>query len=114
MSSSSNNIYKVKNEPKKPIEPEANQLKYKKAETSEEKERTVYVSNMDYHLRNPENEVRNIFIGCGEIEDVRLVKNGILFRGYGYVLFKTKEAADNAILRDRAKIKVRRFCKKDL
>ena len=61
---------------------------------------------MDYRLINPENEVRNIFIGCGEIEDVRLVKNGVLFRGYGYVLFKTKEAADNAILRDRAKIKV--------
>lgn len=97
---------KVKPEAKK-AKPEINEPKFKHAETPEEKERTVFVSNMDYRLLQPECDVRDIFIGCGEIEDVRLVRNGIIFRGYGYVLFKTKEGADNALLRDRAKIKGR-------
>ena len=62
---------------------------------------------MDYRALQPENDVRNIFVGCGEIEEIRLIRNGILFRGYGYVLFKNKEGADNALLRDRTKIKGR-------
>lgn len=104
----------TRKEPEKKKRPEKskkiedpNAPKFKKSETEEEKARTVYVSNLEYKLINPENEIRNIFIGCGEIEEVRLVRNGILFRGYGYVMFKTKEGADNALLRDRAKIQGR-------
>ena len=81
-----------------------NQPKFKHAETAEEKERTVYVSNMDYKLKNPEKELKKIFVGCGEIEEYRMIKNGVLFRGYGYVLFKEKRGHDNALLRDRTKI----------
>ena len=85
--------------------PAINEPKHKHAETAEEKARTLYISNLDYLLADPESHVREIFLGCGEIEDIRLVRNGALFRGYGYVLFAAKEGADNGILRDRTKIK---------
>jgi len=91
-----------KNGQKEEVDP--NQPKFKHAETAEEKERTVYVSNMDYKLKHPEKELKKIFVGCGEIEEYRMVKNGVLFRGYGYVLFKEKKGHDNALLRDRTKI----------
>ena len=97
-----NNKKPTKNEEKEELDP--NQPKFKHAETAEEKERTVYVSNMDYKLKNPEKELKKIFVGCGEIEEFRMVKNGVLFRGYGYVLFKEKKGHDNALLRDRTKI----------
>ena len=91
-----------KNEQKEEVDP--NQPKFKHAETAEEKERTVYVSNMDYKLKNPEKELKKIFVGCGDIEEYRMVKNGVLFRGYGYVMFKEKKGHDNALLRDRTRI----------
>jgi len=91
-----------KNEQKEEVDP--NQPKFKHAETAEEKERTVYVSNMDYKLKHPEKELKKIFVGCGEIEEYRMVKNGVLFRGYGYVMFKEKKGHDNALLRDRTRI----------
>ena len=53
-----NNKKPTKNEEKEELDP--NQPKFKHAETAEEKERTVYVSNMDYKLKNPEKELKKI------------------------------------------------------
>ena len=89
----------------------------KHAESPEEKERTVFISNLSYSLYQPEKKVKQLLLGCGEIEvilipqsscppkdnikSLRLVKKGALFRGYGYVTFVSIDGAKNALLRDR-------------
>lgn len=79
----------------------------KHAETDEEKQRTIFLSNISYRLVEPEKKVCNLLLGCGEIEDVRLVEKGKLFRGYGYITFKDAAGAANALLRDRNTIEGR-------
>ena len=59
---------KMKNEEKtaKVAEIEGNQSKH--AESPEEKERTIFVSNLAYSLFQPEKKVKQLLLGCGEIE----------------------------------------------
>jgi hypothetical protein len=79
----------------------------KHAETDEEKSRTIFISNIKYDCYQPEKKIRDLLLGCGEIEAVRLVKKGALFRGYAYVTFVEKESIETALLRDRNQIEGR-------
>ena len=57
-----------------------------------------------------EEELREFFVGCGEIENVRLVRDPKTFlgKGIGYVMFKNKEEMQKAIKeKDGAKFKGR-------
>ncbi|CAI9272637.1 unnamed protein product [Lactuca saligna] len=56
----------------------------------------VFVGGLARSLN--EDKVRKVFAACGEITDMRLIKdqNGIL-KGFGFVRFATKEAADKAL-----------------
>ena len=68
---------------------------------------SIVDTNYSYTLFQPEKKVRELLLGCGEIEGMRLVRKGALFRGYGYVTFKEKSGADNALLRDRNHVEKR-------
>ena len=65
------------------------------------------IPDQSYQLFQPEKKVRDLLLGCGEIEGMRLIKKGALFRGYAYVTFKEKVGADNALLRDRNQVEKR-------
>jgi len=79
----------------------------KHAETDEEKSRTIFISNIKYDCYQPEKKIRDLLLGCGEIEAVRLVKKGALFRGYAYVTFTEIRSVETALLRDRNQIEGR-------
>ena len=53
---------------------------------------TVFIGNIPFIVS--EEELRTFFVACGEIENVRLVRDPKTFlgKGIGYVMFKTKEA----------------------
>ncbi|XP_040272553.1 squamous cell carcinoma antigen recognized by T-cells 3 [Bufo bufo] len=63
---------------------------------------TVFVSNLPYNLPDPEQQLRNVFSGCGEISQVRVVYNNKgTFRGYCYVEFTEEKNALDALKMDR-------------
>ncbi|XP_013394832.1 squamous cell carcinoma antigen recognized by T-cells 3 [Lingula anatina] len=69
-------------------------------------ERTVFLSNLAYSVE--EDKIKGIFSECGEIVDVRLIKNFKgLSKGYGYIEFTTTRSAENALKKDRLSVEGR-------
>ncbi|KAL8238220.1 hypothetical protein R6Q59_019301 [Mikania micrantha] len=69
---------------------------FKTAETEEELERTLYISNLSFDITNE--EVKQRFIGFGEIQSFVPVLHQVTKRpkGTGFLKFKTADAADAA------------------
>ncbi|XP_075686407.1 spliceosome associated factor 3, U4/U6 recycling protein [Rhinoderma darwinii] len=69
---------------------------------------TVFVSNLPYNMSDPEQQLRNVFSGCGEISQVRVIyTNKGAFRGYCYVEFNEEKGALDALKMDRHEVKGR-------
>lgn len=69
---------------------------------------TVFIGNLPFIVN--EEELRAFFVGCGDIENVRVVRDPKTFigKGIGYVMFKTKESMQKAIAdREGSKFKGR-------
>eukprot|EP00112_Aurelia_sp_Birch-Aquarium-sp1_P006729 Seg1737.5 transcript_id=Seg1737.5/GoldUCD/mRNA.D3Y31 product="RNA-binding protein 34" protein_id=Seg1737.5/GoldUCD/D3Y31 len=72
---------------------------------------SVFIGNLPFNVQ--EEEIRELFSQCGEVDDVRLIrdKSSGIGKGFGYVRFKNKESVmfamkmKNSELRDR-KIRV--------
>mmetsp|Transcript_7338 Transcript_7338/g.11582 ORF Transcript_7338/g.11582 Transcript_7338/m.11582 type:complete len:537 (-) Transcript_7338:85-1695(-) len=66
--------------------------------TSVDNSKSIFVGNLPYDAQ--ENDVRRHFQGCGEIINVRLIRDRRLNvgKGFGYVSFRTKSAATTARL----------------
>lgn len=61
---------------------------------------TLFISNLDF--KTTEEDVIALFKSCGDISDFRLVKNfKCLSKGFGYLVFKTHEAAVKGLDMDR-------------
>lgn len=61
---------------------------------------TLFISNLDF--KTTEEEVMALFRSCGDISDFRLVKNfKCLSKGFGYLVFKSHEAAVKGLDMDR-------------
>ena len=54
------------------------QPQQKHAETDEEKSRTIFISNIKYDCYQPEKKIRDLLLGCGEIEVSRIFKAMLL------------------------------------
>ena len=68
----------------------------------------MFIGNIPFIVS--EEELREFFASCGEIENVRLVRDPKTFlgKGIGYVMFKTKEAMQKCIAeKDGSKFKNR-------
>nr|XP_033812439.1 LOW QUALITY PROTEIN: squamous cell carcinoma antigen recognized by T-cells 3 [Geotrypetes seraphini] len=66
---------------------------------------TVFVSNLSYSMEDPEEKLKKLFEGCGEITEVRAVfSNKGAFRGYCYVEFKEEKSALDALRLDRTEV----------
>lgn len=64
---------------------------------------TVFLSNLDYSTGN--DEIIPVFSGCGEIASFRLVKDyKFRSKGFGYLVFKTHDAAVKSLKLDRTLI----------
>ena len=50
----------------------------KHAETDEEKNRTIFISNIKYDCYQPEKKIRDLLLGCGEIEVSKIFKQRYL------------------------------------
>ena len=50
----------------------------KHAETDEEKSRTIFISNIKYDCYQPEKKIRDLLLGCGEIEVSKIFKQRYL------------------------------------
>lgn len=59
--------------------------------------RSVFVGNL--HFGAMEDELRELFKACGEIETVRIVRDGAsnMGKGFGFVLFKSPAAVRSAL-----------------
>lgn len=57
----------------------------------------MFIGNLPFIVS--EEELRSFFVGCGEIENVRVVRDPKTFlgKGIGYVMFKAKESMQKAI-----------------
>lgn len=61
---------------------------------------TLFISNLDF--QTTEEDVIALFKSCGDISDFRLVRNfKCLSKGFGYLVFKTHEAAVKGLDMDR-------------
>ncbi|XP_075070084.1 spliceosome associated factor 3, U4/U6 recycling protein [Mixophyes fleayi] len=66
---------------------------------------TVFVSNLPFSMCEPEQQLRNVFSGCGEISQIRVItSNKGTFRGYGYVEFTEEKSALDALKLDRQEV----------
>ena len=73
------------------------------SQSSKAEDRTVFISNLDFSLT--EQQLMKVFSKCGDVIDVRLVKNfGGKSKGYGFVEFKTPQAAISALQMDNEPI----------
>jgi len=76
------------------------------APNPEDAERTVFLKNMSF--KSTEEEIRAVFEDCGEIENLFCIKD---YRGrnkgYGYLMFKDKEAAVKALEKDKTVLEER-------
>ena len=57
----------------------------------------VFVGNLDYNVT--EDEVKDFFQGCGDISEVKLIKDYETgrFKGFGFISFDSNESMQNAI-----------------
>ncbi|KAI8499732.1 Squamous cell carcinoma antigen recognized by T-cells 3 [Branchiostoma belcheri] len=70
--------------------------------------RSVFVSNLNYNLHNPQDKMKEIFSECGEVADVRLAfTSKRKFRGFCYVEFKDESAAVKALGFDHKEVEGR-------
>ncbi|XP_063769347.1 squamous cell carcinoma antigen recognized by T-cells 3 [Pseudophryne corroboree] len=66
---------------------------------------TVFVSNLPFNMHEPEQQLRNMFSGCGEISQIRVVhSNKGFFRGYCYVEFTEEKSTHDALKLDRQEV----------
>lgn len=66
--------------------------------------RTIFVGNLDFEEK--EEELWNIFGGCGEIDSVRIVRDSAtnMGKGFGYVQFKDFTSVSKALLLHEKKL----------
>ena len=57
----------------------------------------IYVGNLPFEI--DDNKLKEIFAGCGEIEEATVIKNKFNDRskGFGFVTFKNEESGKKAI-----------------
>jgi nucleolar protein 12 len=69
----------------------------RKSNRMDDYDQTVFIGNLPYVVG--EEELREFFADCGEIENVRLIRDAKTFvgKGIGYVMYKTKEAMQEAL-----------------
>jgi len=76
------------------------------APNPEDAERTVFLKNMSF--KSTEEDIRAVFEDCGEIENLYCIKD---FRGrnkgFGYLMFKEREAAVRALEKDKTVLEER-------
>jgi len=66
----------------------------------ESKERTVFLSNLLFTA--DEDHIKNLFLSCGDIEQVRIVRNAAgRSKGYAYLEFSSKTSTEKALGMDR-------------
>ncbi|WAR03245.1 SART3-like protein [Mya arenaria] len=71
-----------------------------KVQFSEQANYTIFVSNLNYKV--DEDNIRDFFKKCGQIEEIRLIKNFKgQSKGYGYVQFADQLSVSNALAYDR-------------
>lgn len=64
---------------------------------------TIFLSNLDFHV--DKDEIFPVFQQCGDIADFRLVKDfKCRSKGFGYLVFKTREGAVKGLELDRTPI----------
>ncbi|XP_028681170.2 squamous cell carcinoma antigen recognized by T-cells 3 [Erpetoichthys calabaricus] len=68
---------------------------------------TVFVSNLSFSLENLEEKLKEIFEGCGPVEQIRPIYKRGMFRGYCYVQFENQNSAAEALKLDRKEIEGR-------
>lgn len=79
------------------------------SKTAHDYKRSVFVGNLPFVIS--EEDVRQHFLDCGEIVDIRLVKDwktGI-GKGFGYVKFENTDSAELAIRLDNSVLKTRKI-----
>ena len=64
-------------------------------DTDVNNERTVFLSNLSFTIEK--STIQQVFAECGEIVDIRLPSNAGKLKGFGYVEFKTIQAAIKAL-----------------
>ena len=67
------------------------------APSAAEMKRSVFLGNLPFNVQ--EEEVRKLFVGCGDIANVRLVRDAATQqgKGFGYVLFREAGAVEIAL-----------------
>ena len=65
-------------------------------------ERTVFLSNLSFTIEK--STIQQVLSKCGEIVDIRLPSHAGKLKGFGYVEFKTIQAANKALQMDNEKI----------
>ncbi|KAA0716719.1 Squamous cell carcinoma antigen recognized by T-cells 3 [Triplophysa tibetana] len=83
----------------------ATEAPYQTQEIAQEQrkdENSIFVSNLPFNLEDPESKLRELFLTCGTIQQVRPVftPKGV-FRGYCYVQFEDRLAVPEALKLDR-------------
>lgn len=70
--------------------------------------RSIFISNLDYKLDDVEEKLKTVFCSCGNITEVRLVKNNKgQFRGFCYIQFSDENAVQKALELDRTNLEGR-------
>lgn len=61
-------------------------------------EKTIFIGNLPWVLN--EEDLRKHFSDCGEMLNVRIIRDGRTFigKGFGYIMFADKEGMRKAIL----------------
>ncbi|XP_061116092.1 squamous cell carcinoma antigen recognized by T-cells 3 [Conger conger] len=66
---------------------------------------SVFVSNLSFSMEDPEKRLRELFLACGPVEQVRPVFSSKgAFRGYCYVQFQERGAVAQALRLDRQEV----------
>ncbi|XP_039594269.1 RNA-binding protein 34 [Polypterus senegalus] len=76
---------------------------------SHDHKKSIFVGNLAYDVKDE--ELREHFLECGEIEGIRLIKdrNTGLVKGFGYILFKTPDSVQLALKLNSSELKGRKL-----
>lgn len=77
------------------------------AEKEHDQKKAIFVGNIPFDAKDE--DLWKVFADCGEIESVRLVRDGLtgMGKGYGYVNFKSNDSVELALEMTDVKIKKR-------
>ncbi|XP_061585123.1 squamous cell carcinoma antigen recognized by T-cells 3 [Cololabis saira] len=70
---------------------------------------SVFISNLAYTLKEPEDKLRTLFEICGPIKQIRPIfsNNKQVFKGYGYIQFESLASVSEALKLDRQEVEGR-------